>query len=425
MGWRLYERYSPGPIVLTRNAERTAMAEVPAIVVGSGLSVLGALRLLGRAGVRAYVFGVPQIERHSRWYRPAPGSDPLTATPDRLAAYLASTPVERAALIPASDAAVRAIATLPPELRKRFPASVPSLAIADQLCDKAQFADLLERIGIDGPLTRRVDTLADLSGLPEPVFAGAFLKPADSARFMARFGAKGFRVTSRDDALAKAAPALAEGIKLVLQEYVPFTREPEGKGPRGDHVLIDGFVDRSGVIRGMLARRRLRMYPPEFGNTTHMVSIPLREVPGPVDALGRIVAHLGHRGIFSGEFKQDPRDGKYKLLEINSRVWWFVEYAGRCGLDVCAMSYLDALDERVPDVPTYKLGAKFVHAYYDWHAVRTMRDEGRLGLIAAVRSIAGAQEPFFNWTDPLPAVRDALGHLDLFRRFSRTRRETA
>ncbi len=401
------------------------MGEVPALVVGSGLSVLGAVRLLGRAGVHAYVFGVPQIERHSRWYRPAPGYDMKAATPGQLAAYLSECPLERAALIPASDAAVRAIAMLPLQLRERFPASVPSLEIADQLCDKALFGKLLETVGVPGPLTRRVDALTDLAALPDGVFDGAFLKPTDSARFMARFGIKGLRVVSREDAVTKAGPALAEGIGLVLQEYVPFTRDPTGEGPRGDHVLIDGFVDRTGTIRGMFARRRLRMFPLDFGNTTYMVSIPLREVPGPADALRRLVAHLGHRGIFSGEFKQDPRDGRYKLLEINSRVWWFVEYAGRCGLDVCAMSYLDALEERLDTVIDYRLGAKFVHAHYDYHAVRAMHRQGRLGLVAATRSWLGAQEPFFNWTDPLPAVRDTVEWVGIGRRLKSARQQPA
>jgi len=77
-----------------------------------------------------------------------------------------------------------------------------------------------------------------------------------------------------------------------------------------------------------------------------------------------------YRGIFSGWFRQDPRDGRYKLLEINARVWWFVEYAGRCGLDVCAMSYLDALGERVEDVTEYPVGARFVQAYFDFPAIR-------------------------------------------------------
>jgi D-aspartate ligase len=380
------------------------MAEVPALVVGGGLSALGAIRLLGKSGVRTYCFGEPGLARVSRWYRAAPGADVRQSRPAQLAAYLASGALDEAVLIPASDAAVRAVTSLPAELRNRFPASVPSGGISDQLTDKALFAELLEKAGVAGPITRRVDKLEDLDVITPELFEGAFLKPADSACFMARFGVKGLRVSSREDAIAKAASPLAEGHKLVLQEYVPTTLSADGSGPRANHILIDGFVDRNGHINGMFARQRLRMYPLDFGNTTYMVSIPLSKVAGPADDLRRLVAHIHHRGIFSGEFKQDPRDGRYKLLEINARVWWFVEYAGRCGLDVCAMSYLDALGKRIDDVTSYSEGARFAQAYFDFHAVRAMHKAGRLGLIPAALSWIGAQEPTFNWTDPLPAI---------------------
>src|SRR5262245_20846213 len=46
----------------------------PAVVIGSGLGALGALRLLGRAGVPVYSLnGVPSFESKSRWHRPLPG----------------------------------------------------------------------------------------------------------------------------------------------------------------------------------------------------------------------------------------------------------------------------------------------------------------------------------------------------------------
>ncbi len=395
-----------------------AMAEVPALVVGGGLSALGAIRLLGKAGVRTYCFGEPGLARMSRWYRAAPGADREHSRPTDLEAYLSSTSLERAVLIPASDAAVRAVAALPPALAERFPASVPRGGISDRLTDKALFAELLDEVGVPGPITHRVDQREDLERIDAALFDGAFLKPADSASFMARFGVKGLRVASREDALAQAAVPLAEGHKLVLQEYVPTTLNADGSGRRGDHILIDAFVDRNGHVNGMFARRRLRMYPLDFGNTTYMRSIPLEDVAVAANDLRRIVTHLDHRGIFSGEFKQDPRDGRYKLLEINARVWWFVEYAGRCGLDVCAMSYLDALGERVEDVERYKIGARFVQAYFDFHAIRALHKAGRLGLASAAMSWVGAQEPTFNWTDPVPAAYEILDRTRILTRWS-------
>jgi D-aspartate ligase len=392
------------------------MGEWPALVIGSGLSALGAIRLLGKAGIPTYCFGVPQVESSSRWYRPAPGIDMAAARPERLAAYLAECPFERAALLPASDAAVRAIGGLPANLARRFPASLAPSAVSSQLTDKALFAEMLVRLGVPGPRTVRIDQVDDLTRLPDSAFVGAFLKPTDSASYMARFGVKGSLVASREDAIAKADRALSEGHRLVLQEYIPNTAGTGETSARADHVLIDGFVDRNGRVTAMFARRRLRMYVLDFGNSTCMVSVPVAEVQEAADRLAYIAGELGCRGIVSGEFKQDPRDGVYKLLEINSRIWWFVEFAGRCGVDLCTMSYRDALGLPIEPITSYKVGAKFVHAYYDYHAIRALHRTGQLGLLPAAWSWLGAQEPWFNWTDPMPAIRDIMLHVRARRR---------
>ena len=73
------------------------------------------------------------------------------------------------------------------------------------------------------------------------------------------------------------------------------------------------------------------MHPPDFGNSSYMVSVPLQEAAGAVDTLRTIMGHTGFRGIFSAEFKRDADDGLFKLLEVNIRPWWYVEFNQRFG----------------------------------------------------------------------------------------------
>ena len=122
---------------------------------------------------------------------------------------------------------------------------------------------------------------------------------------------------------------------MLLQEYIP--------GPPTAHVFLDGYVDRTGVMRGCLARRRLRMYPPEFGNSTMSATMPLREAEPALESLSRLLAGLGYTGLFDAEFKYDERDGLFKVLEVNARPWWQLEIAAASGLDLCMMAYRDAL----------------------------------------------------------------------------------
>ena len=116
-------------------------------------------------------------------------------------------------------------------------------------------------------------------------------------------------------------------MSVVLQEYIP--------GSFTEHYFVDGYVDRAGQIKALFARRRLRIYPPDFGNSTAMVSVALARSAQAVDSVRRVLGAVGYHGIFSAEFKRDPRDGQFKLLEVNTRPWWFIDFAVRCGVDVC------------------------------------------------------------------------------------------
>lgn len=388
---------SGGPVPLA--ADLPASGMTPAVVVGSGLGALGALRLLRRAGIPAYSLNVgASFESRSRWFRPLPGVRESLASGAPLARVLEASSLGRGVLIPCSDSLLSAISELPPALAARFPSSTPSPAVVAQLTSKAKFAALLESLDVPRPRTLVIDDPRDLERFADGQFQELFLKPVDSASFMQRYGVKACRVRDLADARAQLAHVHADGQRVVVQEYVP--------GPGSNHFLIDGYAGANGEVRALFARRRLRMYPPDFGDSTHMVSVPLRDVGPAVQSLRAILAAICYRGIFSAEFKLDARDGAFKILEINARVWIYVEFAGRCGVDVCTMAYRDALGLPVGNVPAYRSGVRLVSPYMDLAAVRYAWAQRQLSVGGWLRSWIGAQQPHFNWTDPLPGLRD-------------------
>lgn len=360
--------------------------------------MLGVIRVLRRAGIPALVYGDPHgLETRSRWYRAAPL--PPGARPRALRDLLEVVRLEHAVLLPCSDAWARQVAALPDAYRTRFPASVSAPDVMDQLVDKAGLSKILSAAGVPHPATRLVPDASALTELPDHVFEGAFLKPHDSQAFFARYGVKAFQVANRAEAAARLRDAQAAGLEVLLQEYIP--------GPADLHYFVDGFVDAGGVLRGAFARHRHRMHPSDFGNSSFMESVSPDSVRQAIDAMRTLVGRIGFRGIFSTEFKRDPRDGGFKLIEINARPWWYVEFAARCGLDVCSMAYRDALGEPVPDVAAYRVGERLVYPYYDYFACREARQAGRMTVAGWLRSWLGAQEPMFNWTDPAPAFLEA------------------
>lgn len=390
------------------------------IVLGSTTTALGVIRVLGRAGVGTFVLAAERdYVSKSRWYQPLPTSiGGANATRD-LAAYLDALDVPRAVLMPCSDFWLDAVAALPKSTSERFPSSISAPETLRALVDKGCFEETLTSAGLPHPRTTIVKSVVDLDALPDSAFAGAFLKPRQSQPFHTHYGVKAFRVRDRAEAVSLFREVTSRGFAVVLQEYIP--------GPPTLHYFIDGFVDLQGRTRACFARHRLRMYPLDFGNSTYMVSVPIGEVEPAMRTLESLFARLRYRGIFSAEFKRDERDGEFKILEMNARPWWYVEFAAQCGVDVCSLAYGDALGEPIPSIDRYASGRTCVYPYFDFAACRRLYREGRIGLLSWAWSWLRSKQPVFEWSDPLPAMSATATLLkkSLRRRFARARRVPA
>jgi D-aspartate ligase len=278
-------------------------SEPPALVFGGDVSGLAVLRSLGRNGVPVFAAGISTKNlTRSRWYRPAPG-EALEETSDgrRVAAYLGTLPFPQAVLIPASDEWALALATLPKDVARRYPATVASERVLRTVIDKERFALAAEQLDVPAPRTVRVTGVESLGEIADADLPNFFLKPRNSQSFARRFGVKALRLAERRDAAELLGKVASERHEVVLQEFIP--------GPPTAHVFLDGYVDRSGVMRACLARRRLRMHPAEFGNSTLSVTIPIAEVSPALESLRRLFEGIGFVGFFDAEFKHDARTG--------------------------------------------------------------------------------------------------------------------
>jgi predicted ATP-grasp superfamily ATP-dependent carboligase len=375
---------------------------LPVVVLGGGVTALGVLRAFGRRGIPVFVYPAPDaLVQHSRWNRPLPRAHtvPVDAgvSVTALQRILVGCGIQRAFLCPCSDNWCRAVAGLAAtQPESAYLSVVPPAAALEVLLDKGRLALLLEECDVPHPVTVPIGLGTDVALLPLSSETFYFLKPVDSQAFHARFGVKGLRATSVEGVRRRLDEILAAGLAVVLQEYVP--------GPAHHHYFLDGYADRRGSIRALFARRRLRIYPPDFGNSTAMLSIALEDVRPAIDSLRRTLEAVNYRGIFSAEFKRDARDGKFRLLEINTRPWWFVDFAQRCGVDVCGMAYADAQGRDPGPPPSGVVGATCVYPYYDYFAARPLVEAGELGWMTWLRQVAHARQPVACWDDPMPGA---------------------
>jgi D-aspartate ligase len=379
----------------------TGRERVPAIVWGCGPTAVGVLRCLHLANIPTFVASPPRdaITR-SRFYRPLPGPNPWRGAVDAdVGDALRALPFDEAVVIPSADDTALWLSDVPgSELANRVRVSTGSRGTLETLQDKRKFAEYLKQTDIPHPRTFLISSAADVASVPYEELDSTFLKPANSQSFSEIIGAKALRVASRDELARVWAELDGRGFTLMAQEYIP--------GPPTSHYFVDGFRDGQGRITGLFARRRVRMHPADFGNSSYCRSIPLDEIPDAVDGIVELVARLNYRGIFSAEFKRDSRDGKLRIIEVNTRAWTYVEFAARCGVNVCAMAYDDALDRPVATASkAYAVGQGCVDLHRDINAVRS----GAAG--ASLASIlwqwAFAHFHIFRMDDPGPGLHAA------------------
>ncbi len=377
---------------------------MPAIVLGRGATGLGILRSLRLAGIPAYVACPPNdMVARSRWYQPTPGEKAwdgaVLGLPEDVLGELS---LARAVLIPGADDAALWLADIPQSaLRDRFLVSSSSRPTLEVLQDKIRFAQFLSGTDIPYPRTFGISCSADVEAMPFDELDRVFIKPANSQRFSDILGVKGIWAHSQDE-LAEIWHRLDDqGFKLMAQEYVP--------GSSADHYFIDGFRDKDGVLTGLFARRRIRIYPPDFGNSSYCRSIPLHDVEQAANSIRTLLAKLDYRGIFSVEFKRDARDGQFRILEVNTRAWTYVEFATRCGVNVCEMAYRDAQGLPVlSPLSSYSIGSGCVNLYRDINAVREGGEGVSDSLAAVLWQWINGHFHCFRFDDPKPGLTEAM-----------------
>ncbi len=376
-------------------------SRMPAIVLARGPTGLGTLRSLVLAGIPAYVACPPgDLVTHSRWYRPVPGAGWDGSLGPQALDLLGALPLARAVIIPGRDDAALWLADLPDSgLADRFRVSTSPRASLEILQDKTRFGEFLRGTSMPHPRTFTIGRAADIAAIPFAELDRVFLKPADSQQFSQAVGAKGIWATGRTEFEATWRQLDQQGFKVIAQEYVP--------GSASDHYFLDGFRDRGGALAGLFARRRRRIYPADFGNSSYCESVPLADLGAAVSNLEALLSALRYRGIFSAEFKRDARTGELRILEINTRAWWYVEFAARCGVNVCRMAHEDAQDRPVsPGARAYRLGAGCVNLDGDIQAVLARGTHRSESLLRALAQWTHAHCHVFRWDDPWPALSE-------------------
>jgi predicted ATP-grasp superfamily ATP-dependent carboligase len=318
--------------------DRIAGAVRPAaIVVDVGwVNGLAAIRSLGRAGVP--VVAVDHRESalgfRSRYAVPVVSPDPqdedaFVEFMARLAEELDGSIDGPIPVFPTHDEPLNAIARGARRLGERFRFPFPPWEVLQRIQSKRSQLEAAEAAGIPVPRWATTSAAADELGYP------VLVKPSSTEGFKRRFGRQAFRCETR----AEVEHAFAEAA-----EYEPLVQELI---PGGDEELytLGSYLDSDGEPLGLFCGRKLRQTPPGVGTCRVGEAVWVDEV---VDQGLAFLRALGHVGLSQVEFKRDPRDDSFRLMEVNPRLWQWHGLAAACGVDFPRIAYEDLVGER-PD----------------------------------------------------------------------------
>jgi predicted ATP-grasp superfamily ATP-dependent carboligase len=235
-----------------------------------------------------------------------------------------------APIFPTHDEGLNAVARAQSQLGNRFLYPFPPWDELERIQDKRTQLERAEAAGLDVPRTGHPRSAAEAAALADELGYPVLVKPADPIAFKRRHRRQAFRCETRAE--LEEAYTQAEPHEPMVQELVP----------GGDDALytLGSYLDASGRPLGVFSGRKLRQTPRLVGTCRVGEAVWVQEV---VDAGLRLLAAFGFRGLSQVEFKRDPRDGRYKLMEINPRLFQWHGLAAACGVDLPRLAYYDLL----------------------------------------------------------------------------------
>jgi predicted ATP-grasp superfamily ATP-dependent carboligase len=231
-----------------------------------------------------------------------------------------------------------------------------------------------EAAGIGVPRTFAVDGEEEVRAAAATLSYPAVVKPGDPIPFKRRFG-RPVIVCRTPVELVEAWREAAE-CEPLLQEVVP--------GDDATLWTVGSYTDASGAALGLCCGRKLVQMPRGFG-TCRVGEARWRD--DVVEEALTLLRALGYHGIAQTEFRLDPRDGRFKLMEVNPRLWqWRGRAASTCPASPTSTCWA-ARSGRCARVHSTTAGA-------GWSRPRTCGPRGRRARLCAV--------PCVRW-DPAPS----------------------
>jgi len=280
-------------------------------------------------------------------------------------------------------------------LARRFRVPPPPWEVMRWAYDKRLTYQLATELSLDHPCTFYPRNRQEVSSL-ECKFP-VILKPT-CKEFVNDFTVARAWLAKNQTALLERydeALRLVDPSNVIIQELIAGGNEYQ--------FSYAGLHDRGQRIASLVAQRK-RQYPVDFGRgSSYVETVESMEIE---IAAGRLLEAMSYSGLVEVEFKYDPRDHRYKLLDVNPRVWSWITLGSQAGVDFPYLLWRWMQNQTVEQARG-RSGVKWVRMIRDMPAAWNEMRRGYLSPSTYVRSLADVSEfAVFAKDDPLPALAE-------------------
>lgn len=312
---------------------------IEAVILNGSPTGLAAVRSLGRAGILTAVVQTKDshMAAFSRWAAESHDLFDFQDEPERLLELLEwkARDWRGAVLLPACDRTLTLLSRHREALSRHYRVGTPPGEVVDALLNKELTYRHAREIGVDIP-TDYGPAGPATAARPDLTFP-VVVKPVLSHDFSALFGQKLFVARDREELNAAIGKLQGTGIEARIQDLIP--------GPDSQFYNYTVFLDARGDPMGECGFHKMRKSPPFFG--VGRMSEPWDATPLRERTL-ELLRRIGWTGVASAEYKLDPRDGSYRLMEVNGRFFLMHGLSYRLGVDYPLQSWLMARGQSVP-----------------------------------------------------------------------------
>ncbi len=379
---------------------RAAAAKPPAAVFQVSYSCgLDVVRDLGRHGVPMLALDPDPaaIGLRSRYAAGRVCPSPL-ADEEALVTWLETIGrqmPQRAVVFPSHDEFIWPLSRHAERLEPWFIVPFSRWDVMSKVHDKRAQMEAAWRAGVDTPKTVFVSSGAELQAAAGEIRFPAVLKPVESLAFKLRFHRHILDVETPEE-LQRIYDKVDDLGVLILQERIP--------GGEEELWTVGSYLDAGSRPLAVFTGHKLRQYPHAGGSCLAGVS---RWDDKLADAALRLLQELHFHGVSQVEFKRDPRNGRFCLMEINARHWKWHGLAARCGVNLSFAAYRDAIGD--PYIARRQQdGVKWIVANKDVPLALLEIAKRQRSAPAYVRSLRGTRmDGLHALDDPLPGLLNA------------------